>query len=55
MADESPHRIWAYAPLAWLTLVGAPTAIAAIQWQRGRTTRTANLMIGGFVGIPAFS
>lgn len=35
MANESRHRIWAFAWLAWLALVAFPTTAAAIQWQRG--------------------
>jgi hypothetical protein len=35
MADESRHRIWLFAWLAWLALVAFPTTAAAIQWQRG--------------------
>jgi hypothetical protein len=35
MANENPHRIWAFAWLAWLALVAFPTTAAAIQWERG--------------------
>jgi hypothetical protein len=35
MTAEPRHRIWAFAPFAWLALIALPTTAAAIQWQRG--------------------